>query len=156
MRKTLTFFSGIIMGLMSLFPVQGQTQNRMERLNAQKVAFFTNRLKLTPEEAQNFWPVYNEYQQKKNELTLAKRKILQEINGNSDSMQDDQLERLSDEFVGYDLKLAELQSTYHEKFKQVLPIRKVLRMYQVEQQFTAFLLRQIQNQRQTPVRRRRF
>lgn len=133
-----------------------QNQDRMERLQAQKVAFFTERLQLTPEEAQHFWPVYNDYQQKKNELNRAKRQILQEINQNFSSMDDKELESLSDRFVGYDLQLAELQQQYHQEFKKVLPIRKVVRLYQVEQQFTTFLLRQIQNRRQNLPQRRRF
>ena len=32
------------------------------KLEAYRIAYFTNRLKLTPEEAQRFWPIFNKYE----------------------------------------------------------------------------------------------
>ena len=40
-----------------------QIDNRSERLEALKIAFITKELNLSPEEAQRFWPVYNNYSQ---------------------------------------------------------------------------------------------
>lgn len=35
-------------------------QEQIEQIESQKIAFFTAELELTPEEAQLFWPVYNQ------------------------------------------------------------------------------------------------
>ena len=44
-----------------------QNPNR-ERIEAYRIAFFTQRLKLTPSEAEKFWPVYREFSLKRQEL----------------------------------------------------------------------------------------
>ncbi len=36
-------------------------EERMQEIKAQKTAFLTQRLDLTPAEAEKFWPVYNQY-----------------------------------------------------------------------------------------------
>ena len=41
--------------------VQAQQGQRAERIEALKVAYITQVLKLTAEEAQKFWPTYNSY-----------------------------------------------------------------------------------------------
>ena len=43
--------------------VDAQPPRKGERIEALKIAYITQALKLTPEEAQNFWPVYNTYTQ---------------------------------------------------------------------------------------------
>ena len=44
-------------------------QEKMEsRIESQKIAFITQKLDLTPTEAQLFWPIYNEYQTKMKEI----------------------------------------------------------------------------------------
>ena len=41
--------------------INAQPQKRGERIEALKIAYITQALKLTSEEAQVFWPVYNTY-----------------------------------------------------------------------------------------------
>src|SRR6187455_2970115 len=36
-------------------------EGRLEEIKAQKVAYLTQKMSLTTEEAQKFWPIYNEY-----------------------------------------------------------------------------------------------
>ncbi|MEO7312752.1 MAG: hypothetical protein ABIX01_20380 [Chitinophagaceae bacterium] len=43
----------------------GENENAIETL---KIAFLTKQLNLTPEEAQQFWPVYNQYSQERKKL----------------------------------------------------------------------------------------
>lgn len=49
----------------SLFAQSGKlSEDKRKEFEAQKVAFFTQEMELTPEEATKFWPLYNEMQQK--------------------------------------------------------------------------------------------
>ena len=41
-------------------PGEEQRKKEFERIQAEKIAFITQELDLTPEEAQVFWPVYNQ------------------------------------------------------------------------------------------------
>ncbi|TAL60732.1 MAG: hypothetical protein EPN88_15515, partial [Bacteroidetes bacterium] len=61
---TLLMFTGI--------RLTAQNQN-LEKLNAFKIGFFTKKLNLTSQEAEKFWPVYNEYQKQKDMIQQDKR-----------------------------------------------------------------------------------
>lgn len=125
-----------------------------ERLNAQKVAFFTQRLKLTPEEAEKFWPYYNEYQKRKNILTQERNNTTRTFNQNSSYLSEDEMVELADRYIMYQQKEADLVVEYHEKFKEILPIQKVLRLYQTESMYKTFLLNQLRNRAQNARQRR--
>ena len=49
-------------------------QNRMkERVEAQRIGFITQRVNLTPEESQQFWPIYNEYTDKMRQIRSSNK-----------------------------------------------------------------------------------
>ncbi len=120
-------------------------EDRKEKIEAQKVAFITNKLNLTTEEAQQFWPVYNEYQQKRRELQNNKRTYMQNYM-QSFNASEEEIENYVDGFINVNIKEAELLKEYHNKYKTVLPIEKVIKLYQAENQFKHFLLKQIKGQ----------
>ncbi len=47
----------------------GQQKPDWEKIKSLKVAFITEKLSLTSKEAQSFWPVYNEFEEKRDALT---------------------------------------------------------------------------------------
>lgn len=128
--------------------VKAQNVSRKEQLESQKVAFFTKQLNLTVEEAQAFWPVYNEYQRKNDELNSKRRQLLSQL-GNETHLSEKELTALADNYIILQTDEAKLASQYHEKFKTVLPIRKVVAYYRVEQKYKRFLLQQFQKNRKT-------
>ncbi len=123
-------------------------EKRMERLNAEKIAFFTQKLQLTPEEAEKFWPVYNAYQKEKTENQKNKINLEKKFRNDYGSLNDKEIEKMSDDYISYIQKDAELSTKYHQKFKKVLPIQKVMRLYQAENQYKAMLLKRLRNQRE--------
>jgi len=127
---------------------QDLPRSSQERFNAQRIAFFTERLRLTPEEAQKFWPIYNEYQDEKSRIIEKRRELTRNLLENQRTLSDDTVEELGDEYVATVVEEAELLMTYHARFKEVLPPRKVPRIYQTETQFKNYLLRQIQQSQQ--------
>ena len=62
MKRSLTFIV-FVLSLASAF-AQPKGKPSMEEIKARKIAYITEMVQLTPEEAQNFWPLYNELQQK--------------------------------------------------------------------------------------------
>ena len=146
--KTTTITCLLVICCLSI-AAQDIPPEKMERFNAQRVAFFTERLRLTSKEAQVFWPVYNEYQDEKNRIIEERKELTRNLMQNQRSLSDKEIEELGDEYVESVKKEAELLAVYHEKFKEILPIRKVMRIYSTETQFKNFLLRQIQLSRQT-------
>ncbi|MGQ9863804.1 MAG: hypothetical protein ACUVRD_04900 [Bacteroidia bacterium] len=110
-----------------------------ERLASLRIGIITEALDLTPEEAQRFWPLYNQMQQELRQLqTSIKREDLK-----WGSYSSEQLDSIAKIHLGRLQKEYELRMRYHDKFKQVLPMRKVIRLYWVEANFYQLLARRL-------------
>jgi len=145
MKKIVIFLLIIL-----IYPVtKSVAQNtNLEKLNNYKIGFFTKRLNLTSEEAEKFWPVYNEYQGQKNLIQLEKLKLNRTFNQNESALNDRQLEEIGDKYVDCIVQESALAVTFHKKLKTVLPPAKVIMYYQAENQYKAQLLNELQNARQ--------
>ena len=77
MKKT-TFALILLISIPALLiNAQGRTDRSpesREKFRSIKIAYFTEELELTSEEAEKFWPVYNEYDKKKSDLHRQHRK----------------------------------------------------------------------------------
>ena len=73
MKKFLYIF---IFLFLSNYLCVAQTESRSEKIEALKIAFITKELNLSPEEAQRFWPVYNNYIQ---ELKKVRQENQQDV-----------------------------------------------------------------------------
>ena len=129
--------------------------DRADRIEAEKIAFFTKRLDLSPEEARKFWPVYNDFTSRKEKVIQERNGLIRYLNQNSHNLSDKELEESGDKLISFILEEAELTGIYHEKFKEVLPPAKVVRIYSTEVQFRTMLLNQLRQKReqQQPMRR---
>ena len=140
----------IVLFIMSVYPViRSSAQNpNLEKLNNYKIGFFTKKLNLTSEEAEKFWPVYNDYQGQRNQIQLEKLKLNRNFNQNGSSLSDNQLEEMGDKYVDCLVQESNLAVAFHKKLKEVLPPVKVILYYQAENQYKAQLLKELQNVRQ--------
>lgn len=118
-------------------------QENLEQIKAQKVAFITEKLSLTSQEAQVFWPIYNEFEKKRDEIQNKKRSAMRKCKQNAETLTDAEYEQIAQQFISSQLEMGKLTEEYHAKFKKVLPIKKVVKLYQVEHEFKRELLKQI-------------
>lgn len=124
-----------------------QAQNN-ERIAAEKVAFFTRRLGLSVDEAEKFWPVYNDYSSRREKMNQDKNSLMKYVNQNFRNLSSKELEESADRIIQYSVDEASLLKEYHEKFKSILSPEKVIRLYATEIQFKTYLLNQLQERRQ--------
>ena len=131
-------------------PDENQRKRDFERIQAEKIAFITQELDLSPEEAQVFWPVYNQCWKE----TLAAHKEMRDAfaeihNKKTDELSDKEMEKKLDAYIQAAAKSNQVMADWYPKFKKVLPIRKVAKLYQAEE---AFQQRMINNLRKHPQR----
>jgi hypothetical protein len=119
-------------------------EDQMQAIEARRVAHITEKLSLTPREARVFWPVYNEYLGKVNELSQKQREWFMEINRTSD-LSDGEWAKLAEREVLRIEQSALLRREYHEKLKEILPIKKVALLYEAELSFNRLLVRESQH-----------
>ena len=70
---------------------EGNNKERWERYKAEKVAFLTSHLDLTPEEAQKFWPVYNQMEKEKEAAHSKRRELEQKVRNSGDKLSDKEI-----------------------------------------------------------------
>ena len=121
-----------------------------------KVGFLTERLNLTAEEAKAFWPVYNKYEDDLEALRKSRRENLMNAKRNFDEMGDRDIEKAVDNEIAFRQNELDLLKKYHPQFKQVLPIKKVAKLYRAEEDFKRKLLDMIQEKRERKEERREF
>ncbi len=114
-------------------------------IEQEKIPFYTKKLNLTPDEAKAFWPLYDEYEQKKHDLMKQRRKIGHAIMINDSTINDKKSQELNKSYFKLENDELDLKKAYNEKFKEVLPIQKVNKLYFVEHQFRIYLLKKLRN-----------
>ncbi|HEY4786501.1 MAG TPA: hypothetical protein VIH57_10650 [Bacteroidales bacterium] len=115
----------------------------VSRIQAQRVAFFTERLNLTPGEAEKFWPIYNEYDAKRAKLSAEENRLINLFKENRASMTDKEIDNDIKKIFETRKAITALNEEYFQKFRQVLPARKVMKLIITETQFRVWLLNKL-------------
>src|SRR5687767_904503 len=82
-------------------PGGGPPPEKREQIESMKIAFLTNKLSLTPEEAQQFWPVYNQYQDELHKLRENHRKERRDVKDEFETMKDAEVEKIVDNEIAF-------------------------------------------------------
>lgn len=127
---------------------QGMGQTDSERLSAYKIAFFTQRLNLTPAEAEKFWPLYNDYSARKNKTQLDRVSLMRYASQNEANMSDSELTSTADKLAQSFIEEANLTVSFTKEIQKVLPPAKVIKLFQIENQYKQQLLRELNQRRQ--------
>lgn len=127
---------------------QGMGQTDNEKLTAYKIAFFTQRLDLSPAEAEKFWPVYNEYSARKNKTQLDRISLMRYASQNESNMSDSELTATADKLAQSFIEEANITVSFTKEIQRVLPPAKVIRLFQIENQYKQQLLRELNQRRQ--------
>lgn len=146
--KTHTMKRGVLVTLcLMVIGFSTYAQESREKLKAMKVAYFTEKLSLTPEEAEGFWPLYNSWETKSYELRKEERKINKNIKENFHTLNDSELEALINQQIEIKQKQLDLVREYNGKYKAVIPMKKIALLYTVERQWKRELLQKLHHHR---------
>lgn len=119
---------------------------RLREIKAQKSAFITARLELTPEEAQAFWPIYNEYDDKQDVLRKEMRDLFkgpQEDEGLTEA----EAANLLDKGLQHRQREIDLEKAYSERFRKSIGAVKVLKLRKAEHDFNREVLRKFRERK---------
>jgi len=120
----------------------GPNAEMFEKIKAEKISFFTDKLSLTSLEAQAFWPVYNEFEKKRFEIQSQKHEFERMPDDKIANLPESEIEKMTSNYIGSFEKEALLLKEYNKQFLKVLPKKKVLMMYRTENQFRGHLIRE--------------
>lgn len=124
-------------------------RKKREQIRSLKVAFITNELQLTPDEAGKFWPLYNAYEDKQHEIKK------QRIKGYMSRIDDDSADKLSEkeattllaQMESNEEDLYQLRKKFISSLKGAISPIKILKLKRAEEDFNRKLLQQYRDKR---------
>jgi Spy/CpxP family protein refolding chaperone len=122
-----------------------QDQKAQEKIKNLRIAYISDKLSLTPEQAEKFWPVYREFSDQRKEIRQEMIDARKQIKtDNPDQAQQEQLVKL-----GLTLKQRELdlEKTYSERLMRVITAQQILSLRKAEGDFQRLILEQVQQRR---------
>ena len=121
-----------------------QERQSKERVEAAKIAFLTDKMELTSEQAQKFWPLYNEYESKRRELIKSYRSGYKQ---NADELTEQEAKaRIDMMFTTREKELA-LEQEYAAKYARIISNKQLVKLYRGERDFTKMLLKRLDDKR---------
>jgi hypothetical protein len=125
---------------------KSQHEAIFNKLHNEKIAFFTSEIDLTPEEAQQFWPVYNQFLKETQNAHTKSAKALQALkNRSGEKLTEAELQKRIDEYVASIAAQDEVFVKYAVEFKKVLPMEKVAKLYVAEEKFRIKMIRRFRD-----------
>jgi|GEM_PF-133605 len=133
-----------------------QPEDPQKKIESLKSAYLTQELKLSPDEAKKFWPVYQQYQTQMEQLAEQRRQ--NQLNRNQMKHPSDaQIDQSLDRDFRLQQQALQLREQYRNRFRQVIPSQKVMQFYKSEKDFNMKLVRELRRRgnnegNPTPVR----
>jgi hypothetical protein len=123
MKKILVLLSVFVNICYICSAQQGVKRNRAESIQA---AYFTNELKLSPDEANKFWPVYNNYKEEIRKARLEKR----------------------DDELAFEERVLGIRKKYRPEFSKVLNNdQRANKVFQADKNFREILRKELHDRR---------
>jgi hypothetical protein len=146
MKKKLT------LSVLLLFTVLSFSQDfkeKREKIKALKVAYITEQLELTTDEAQRFWPIYNANEEKQFELRHKKmRSIINKFeNGGLEKLSDKEATSLIDQVESIEDELHDYKKKYIKELKTVISAKKIIKLKKAEDEFNRKLMKQFRGKK---------
>ena len=125
-----------------------------EKVEAARIGMISNRLELTPEQAEKFWPIYREFAQKRGEIRQEFRQAQQAIDPTKPDPKKQQ------ELLNFGLqqkqKELDLEKDYSGRIMTVISAQQLLSLRKAEQDFRQLVLNQLQQRRAHQQRKENF
>jgi len=127
----------------SVIPVMAQDKAAdnmeivLEKVRADKKLLVAENMQLTEAEAKAFWPVYEEYQKGLVTLLDRMRSLIEDYRNNFQKMSDESARKLLDDYLGIQNDDAMLMQSCISKLRVILPEKKVVRYFQIENKIRA-------------------
>jgi len=134
--------------------IPAQNENAKEKIKAARIGLITQRLGLTPEQAEKFWPIYNEFSQKRAGLMQQYKDAEKNINLNKPDPK--QQQALVD--LGLKIKQDELslEKEYSGRLMSVITAQQMLNLRQAERDFRNIIINMLNNRRLQQQRKENF
>ena len=118
-----------------------------ERIKTLKVAFITEQLQLTSKEAQQFWPIYNEHEEKMEAIRRNERQKFAGRLANLSSVSESEATTMLTEYLNLQEQKQKEDKRFVSNLKNVISDIKIIKLLRAEEGFKKRLLEQYRQRR---------
>ena len=138
----------VLLLLLISYNINAQRSPR-ERVKAFKIAYITEQLDLTPQEAQKFWPIYNEHEENMEKVNRQEKNLIRDLRQQSTSLDftDSKAGEYLNDFITVEEKKASLRKQLIVSLKNIIPNKKILTLIKAEADFHKRLVQQLRERR---------
>lgn len=151
MKQKLTLLLLFLLNFSFFSFAQDKSQeDRFKKIKTLKVNYISSELDMSPEVAEKFWIVFNEYEQKNRELRSYKiKKIKNTIKqkGGIDNLTEEEAKKISDDFTKITEQFSKNRTETFEKLEEILTAKQILKLNFAEIEFTQKVLKRYKTQR---------
>ena len=147
--KTYKLLSILLLLLSVTIVAQPRFKQKKEQLKALKIAYITDELQLTSDEASRFWPVYNAFDEKQRELKQEKMRSYMDrfAGGEVDKMSDKEAQNFLNQIENTEDEMYQLRKKFISNLKGVLSPIKIIKLKKAEEGFNKKLSEQYRDNR---------
>ncbi|WP_405382624.1 hypothetical protein [Maribacter sp. LLG6340-A2] len=120
----------------------GQHKRDWEKIKSLKVAYITEKLALDSKEAQEFWPIYNEYEEKRHALSRKDHTQIKDKLKNSDALTEKEAKKMLSLKISIEEDEEELDKALLLEVSKVTSAKKALLLLKAEEDFKRDLIKQ--------------
>jgi hypothetical protein len=141
MKRTLGIFAVVVACAVPVMAQDTNTEIELTRsvIQTERQNIVAKAMNLDPAEAEEFWPLYRQYQTDRAALVDRDVKLITDYADNFEIMTDVKAGQMLDEYLAIEKQYLKLKTNYAKKFRKILPEKKVTRFFQIENKLDAVI-----------------
>ncbi|MBC7493792.1 MAG: sensor of ECF-type sigma factor [Flavobacterium sp.] len=147
MKKNIILLLIVLLAANLTFAQNERFKNKIDQIKTLKIGYITNELDLTADEAVKFWPLFNAFEDRQQEIRQQKLKnyLTRLDNETISDLSEKEAQTLLNQLETTEEDLFQLRKKFIVSLKNVLPAIKILKLKKAETQFSKRLLQQYRN-----------
>ncbi|UII75496.1 hypothetical protein LV716_14700 [Flagellimonas sp. HMM57] len=119
-----------------------------DRIKTLKVAYLTEQLSLTKEEAQEFWPVYNAHEEVMDNIRKKERQHFGNRFDNISELSESEADKIIEQFIKLQAEKHKIEQDFIKDLQSVIPSKKVILLFRAERSFKKRLIQQYRKRKE--------
>ena len=134
----------LLLFLTNLLSAQ-KTKVSLEKVDAYKKIYLTDKLNLNSENESKFWIAYNDYQDNLRIVYRAKRFKYRKMNLDSSNLSETEYKQFIDDFLDYEKKKIDLRAKLIVDLKEFMTLKKTVSLFRIEDDFRKEMMKKLRS-----------
>lgn len=151
MKRVILIIAVFAISITSWAQKQGPNSNAKSKLEAARIAMITERLNLSPSQAEKFWPLYNQFAQERR--TLQQQAFQARKGLDMQNLTEEQSKALIKSHQAFKQDKLDLENKYSSKINNVISSRQMVALKKAEDDFRTMILNRLEQRKRQQMQR---